>query len=106
MQDKKNFFDTMCAFVNTSLPAILLAMFGGTVQILNSKKKAPFSWRWFLIGNLTAGFVGYIMLQISRELSISDGMTSVAVAISGYSANDILKALRDKLVKKVKTYGE
>lgn len=106
MQDEKTFFDTMCSFVNTSLPAILLAMFGGTVQILNNKRKEPFSWRWFLIGNLTAGFVGYIMLQISCELGISNGMTSVVVAISGYSANDILKALRDKLIKKVKTYGE
>lgn len=107
MQDEKTFFDTMCSFVNTSLPAILLAMFGRTVQIFNNnKRKEPFSWRWFLIGNLTAGFVGYIMLQISCELGISNGMTSVVVAISGYSANDILKALRDKLIKKVKTYGE
>lgn len=106
MQNEKTFFDTMCSFVNTSLPAILLAMFGGTVKILNNKRKDPFSWRWFLIGNLTAGFVGYIMSQITCELSISSGMTNVVVAISGYSANDILKALRDKLVKKVETYGE
>ena len=46
------------------------------------------------------------MSQITCELSISSGMTNVVVAISGYSANDILKALRDKLVKKVETYGE
>lgn len=106
MQDEKTFFDTICYFVNTSLPAILLAMFGGTVQILNNKRKDSFSWRWFLIGNLTAGFVGYIMSQVTCELSISSGMTNVIVAISGYSANDILKALRNKLIKKVKTYGE
>jgi hypothetical protein len=105
MREDITFYETLNRFVNQSLPAVILAMFGGAVHMLNCKERDKFSWRWFGIGILTAGFAGYIMSEVLSELNVSDGMRTVGIAMAGYSANDILKAFRNNLIGKVERYG-
>jgi hypothetical protein len=105
MREDITLYETINRFVNQSLPAVILAMFGGAVQMLNCKERDKFSWRWFGIGILTAGFAGYIMSEVLSELNVSDGMRTVGIAMAGYSANDILKAFRNNLIGKVERYG-
>lgn len=106
MREDITLCETLTCFINQSLSAVILAMFGGMVHQLNYKNKEKFQWRWFFVGLLTAGFAGYIMSEVLRELNVSDGMRTVGIAISGYSANDVLKAFRDNLIGKVNKYGE
>lgn len=98
-------FDTLCSFINNTLPAILLAMFGGVISVLNTKNK-EFTWRWFLTGVLTAGFVGMIMDSFLCAYDISPHIRTAVISISGYSSNDLLQVLRDKLIERVKNYGD
>jgi hypothetical protein len=105
MEEDITFYETIRRFVNQALPEVILAMFGGAVHMLNCKERDEFTWGWFGIGILTAGFAGYIMSEVLSGLNVSDGMETVGIAMAGYSANDILKAFRDNLIGKVERYG-
>ncbi len=105
LKEEITFFKTVCEFINESLPAILLAMFGGAVNMLNSKDK-QFSWRWFFIGIITAGFVGYVMSTLMCGYGVNEHVSKVAIAISGYSANDILRVLKEKLIERITNHDK
>jgi len=100
IREQLTILDTLCHFINDTFPAILLACFGGAVNMLNNKG-STFTWRWFFIGIFTAGFVGLVMDALLCGYGVSSHVRTAALAISGYSANDMLKVLREKLLKKV-----
>ena len=72
------------------LPFALIGMSGSVVRYLRLHRAEQFSWGEFLSGMTVAGFVGVVVACFCRGLGLSPWTTSAIVAMSGYSAGQIL----------------
>jgi len=72
------------------LPPAVMAMSGSLVRYLRHHRQEPFSWGEFLSGMVVSGFVGVVVACLCRGLNLSPWITSAIVAMSGYSAGQVL----------------
>ena len=84
------------------LPAVSLAVFGGLTRTLVGKNlKERYNWRIGITEMVIAGFAGVVLHLLMSEYNISEGYKSAAIALSGYSAREVLGLLRTGLLKKI-----
>ena len=83
------------------LAPLLPAILGGVAHGVNCKLE-EFSWWWFLVGLVMAVFVGQCVHCIVSEMTIADGWKTTAVAVSGYSAGEILTMLKGRVFSLLK----
>lgn len=81
------------------LPPALMAMGGSAVKYGRLHRSESFSWREFLVGMATAGFAGVVMHCLCRGLGLNIWITSAVVAMSGYSAGQLLDYGQELLLK-------
>ncbi len=93
-----------CEWIHRYFPAMCLAAFGTIVHALNEHND-EWSWKRFVIGIVTAFFVGLLMCYLLDPMDISPSSKSVAIAISGYLSNDVLRAVSEKMRKKIGFWG-
>jgi hypothetical protein len=67
-----------------------MAMAGSLVRYVRLHRAEPFSWGEFIGGMLTAGFAGVVVHCFCRGVGLNAWLTSAVVAMSGYSAGQIL----------------
>ncbi|MCK5312914.1 MAG: phage holin family protein [Desulfobacteraceae bacterium] len=82
------------------MPVVVLSAVGGAVAYLNDQGK-NFSWFFFLIGIVTAGFVGVVVHFLLLSTGFSPGLKSAAIAISGYASREVLGVLKNRILRKV-----
>lgn len=92
--------NTIIQYVSDSLLAVIVAVFGGVIHSLNNKPD-KWSWGWFLTGLLTAAFAGLIMDGILEYFHVTGKIYVAILSMAGFSANDILMAIRKRLVKEI-----
>lgn len=90
---KPTFSDSIKQFLVPLLPAIL----GGLAHGVNCRRE-DFSWWWFMSGMIMAVFVGHCVYCLVAGMDIAEGWKTAAVAVSGYSANEILPLLRERVL--------
>ncbi len=90
-------------WIHRYFPAMCLAAFGTVIHALNEHHDR-WSWKRFVIGIVTAFFVGLIMCYLLDPMSIPPSSKSVAIAISGYLSNDVLRTVSDKWLGKIKDF--
>lgn len=103
---EESFLSQLLRLLNEVSLAVLLAMFGGAVRVsegLTEDGERRVTWRWIITGMITAGFVGLVMDRILASYPIPRNIQTAIVAVSGYSSNDVLAALRSRLLKKIET---
>lgn len=88
-----------------AIPVILVSMFGGLINILNSKK-AGFSFGLFFTGLLTAAFVGLIVDSLCAHLGISGSGRFVATSLGGYCSRDLLTLMKSWFMDKAKKIAD
>lgn len=101
---EESFLSQLLRLLNEVSLAVLLAMFGGAVRVsegLTEEGERKVTWRWIITGMITAGFVGLVMDRILASYPIPRNIQTAIVAVSGYSSNDVLAALRSRLIKKI-----
>ena len=86
---KKTLFDT--------LPAMLIAAFGGLVCYMGTPKRT-WSLSTFFTGILTAAFVGMLLSLVLESVEIPSTMKAAIIAMGGHCSKDILAILRKKLM--------
>ncbi len=72
------------------LPPALMAMGGSAIRYVRLHRSESFSWGEFLAGMVTAGFAGIVMHCLCRGLGVNSWIASAVVAMSGYSAGQLL----------------
>ena len=92
--------NTIIQYVSDSLLAVIVAVFGGVIHSLNNKPD-KWSWGWFLTGLLTAAFAGLVMDGILEYFRVTGKIYVAILSMAGFSANDILIAIRTRLVKEI-----
>ncbi len=97
MEHLKEAWESLIALI----PVIFLAAVGGAVSSLN-RPKDEFSWWFFLIGIVTAVFVGLVIHFLLQTTDLQDGIQSAAIAISGYASRDVLYLLKKYFLNKAK----
>ena len=93
----KELANTISAFLSDSIVAIGIALFGGAVNAMNNKP-AKWSWGWFVTGLFTAAFAGVIVSCALDSFDIAEKMKVAIVGMAGYAANDLLVALKKRLI--------
>ena len=83
-----------------SLPAVILAILGGFVRIIQSTEE--FSIARLITGIISAGFVGILLYLFMYDLNLSPTFKAAIIGISGYAFGDILPLL-NKIVKQIIT---
>ncbi len=78
---------------------ILFAALGGAVHYLYTIKN--FSFVRFVIGIVAASFTGFVVYLSLDHFGIADGLRAAIVGMSGYTSNDLLKLLENKLLNKI-----
>ena len=92
--------NTIIQYVSDSLLAIIVAVFGGVIHSLNNKPD-KWSWGWFLTGLLTAAFAGLVMDGILEYFNVTGKIYVAILSMAGFSSNDLLIAIRKRLVKEI-----
>lgn len=92
--------NTIIQYVSDSLLAVIVAVFGGVIHSLNNKPD-KWSWGWFLTGLLTAAFAGLIMDGILEYFNVTGKIYVAILSMAGFSANDLLIAIRKRIIKEV-----
>ena len=92
--------NTIIQYVSDSLLAIIVAVFGGLIHSINNKPD-KWSWGWFLTGLLTAAFAGLVMDGILEYFHVTGKIYVAILSMAGFSSNDILIAIRKRLVKEI-----
>lgn len=87
MDDVTHFLRHCLAII---LPPALIGMSGSVVKYFHDHGLEPFSWWKFVSGMIVSGFVGVVISCLCKGLEISPWTTSALVAMSGYSAGQIL----------------
>ena len=86
-------------------PAVLLAMLGGMVRMMQNPK--AFSWCWFFGGLLMSAFVGILVfLLIADAEAVSPNFRAAVCGVSGYSSAQILGLLEKKVLRAVAERGK
>lgn len=98
------FIDQLRDFLDDAMLPILIAAFGGFVGVLNKETNKGMTGRWALTGLTTAGFVGLIVASFLAHTTLPQNVQTAIVAVAGYSSNDVLKVLRDRLLQAVADY--
>ncbi|MGE4520643.1 MAG: phage holin family protein [Desulfobacteraceae bacterium] len=81
------------------LPAILLALLGGIVRMVNKKETITFC---FVLGGLfSSAFVAIIVSLLLSGVEIPKCTQMAMVGMSGYSSSEILGILKSKILKKI-----
>jgi hypothetical protein len=80
------------------LAPISLALFGGFVSLLNTRKKKSLTFFEFISGLATAGFVGIIMWLILSQFNMPDELMSATCGIAGYTSRDLIVIISDKFL--------
>lgn len=93
--------DTMWVLVVQSLPAVVIALFGGFVSLFTRPNK-QFTVKLFLGGIFAAAFVGLLLNLIMLEAGASETSRVIAVSLGGYCARDVLDALSKKFLSNFK----
>ncbi len=93
--------DTMVALVIESLPAVVIALFGGFVSIFTHKQKR-FTIKMFVGGLLAAAFVGLLLNLMLLEAGASETTRVITVSLGGYCARDVLEALSRRFLSQFK----
>lgn len=93
--------DTMWVLVMQSMPAIVIALFGGFVSLFTRPGKR-FTLKIFIGGTLAAAFVGLLLNLIMLEAGASETSRVIAVSLGGYCARDVLDALSKRFLSKFK----
>ena len=91
---KKALYD----WADPTIVALVLAMFGATLQCLRSWK----GWKNFLISNAMAAFSAVICMSILPQylpFEVSAGLTGIV----GYSGGTLIDAVLDRLKKEIET---
>lgn len=83
-----------------AIPVLLVSMFGGLVNILNTKKSG-FSVGLFFTGLITAGFVGLIIDSLCGNMGVSGSGRFIAISMGGYCSRDILALLKSWFLNRV-----
>ncbi len=89
--------DTMVTLVIESLPAVVIALFGGFVSIFTHKHKR-FTIKMFVGGLLAAAFVGLLLNLMLLEAGASETTRVITVSLGGYCARDVLEAMSRKFL--------
>ncbi len=102
----ESFLSQLLDLLNEVSLAVLLAVFGGAVRVsegmVNREEgEKKITWGWIVAGIVTAGFVGLIMDRILASYPVPRNIHTAIVAVSGYSSNDVLAALRSRLLRKI-----
>ena len=85
------------------LPSVALAVLGGFTRTVAGKQRGEkYKWSISIPEMVVAGFVGMLIHLLLSELEFAACYKSAAVAMSGYSAREIISLLRDYFLKKIK----
>jgi len=86
-------------------PAVLLAMLGGVVRMIQNPKS--FSWCWLFGGLLMSAFVGILVfLLIADAEAVSANCRAAICGVSGYSSAQILGLLEKRVLRAVAERGK
>jgi len=91
---------TIWELLYQSVPAIVVALFGGIVSVINSKEKI--SVKYALGGVLTAVLVGLILDMSMIEFQVSEKVRVIVVALGGYCSRDAMVLLENVFLKNLK----
>ena len=92
---------TMVELVLQSLPAVVIALFGGFVSIFTRKHKR-FTMQLFIGGILAAAFVGLLLNLILLEAGANETVRVISVSLGGYCARDVLDILSKKFLGRIR----
>ena len=99
-QSLQTVYTAITDYINDSILAIVVAVFGGLVHSMNCKPE-KWTWGWFLTGLLTAAFTGLVMDGILDYFNVHGKIYVAILSMSGFSANDLLMAIRRRLIREV-----
>ncbi len=97
----KETFTSLLDWLHKYSPAMALAAFGSLVAALNDHR-SEWSWTEFLVGLLTAAFVGFLVCAALEPFKLPESSKAVTISISGYLSGHVLQLF----VAKIKKYIE
>lgn len=86
-------------------PAILLAMLGGIVRMVQ-EKRGGVTFCFVLGGLVSSGFVAIIVSLLLSGVDAPSCLEVALVGMSGYSYGEILSILKRKVLKKIGSLDE
>lgn len=99
MGENEGFVCLLRKLAGIVLPPALIAMSGSVVRFVRLHRRERFSWGEFASGMIVSGFVGVVASCLCRGLGLSIWMESAVVAMSGYSAGQMLDFGQGALLK-------
>lgn len=80
-------------------PAIMLAVLGGVVRMINSKH--AITTYFFIGGLLSSAFVAVVVSLLLAEARVPQLTQMAMVGMSGYSSSELLGILKTKIIKRI-----
>ncbi len=82
------------------ITGFLLALLGGTVRGVGCPREL-FTWWGFCQRILSAMFVGVLATLILAHMDMHEGLKTAVAGAAGYSANDVLSAIKPWVKKRL-----
>ena len=99
-----NFYIWFGGFVDASLPAIVLGMFGNFVRLMSGERLI--TPRYVFGSLLLASFTSIMVNSVCREMRIVGNYWAITIGLSGYSSRMVVEILEKRFLEKVRRAGK
>ena len=99
-----NFYTWFGGFIDASLPAIVLGMFGNFARLMSGERLITFR---YVIGSLwLACFTSIMVNSLCLEFRITGNYWAITVGLSGYSSRMVVEILEKRFLERVRGVGK